>query len=168
MNEITQEYLKSILNYDPLTGIFIWINKPSKFNSIKIGDLAGYINTYTGYHLIRINRFNYPAHRLAWLYMYGSFPLYDIDHINHNRSDNRIENLREVTLQENQKNRSKNKNNTSGVTGIYWIESRKRWRVSISNAGKNNFIGNFKIKEDAIEARKQAEIELGYHQNHGL
>ena len=161
---MNQTILKEKINYDPITGIFKWIIKPSK--RIKIGSVAG--NSTSRYHKIEIDNVQYLSHRLAWLYVYGYFPINNIDHINHNPFDNRIENLREVTLQENQKNRSKNKNNTSGVTGIYWIESRKRWRVSISNAGKNNFIGNFKIKEDAIEARKQAEIELGYHQNHGL
>ena len=112
---ITQKELKDLLHYDPETGVFTWLKsgKGRKAN----GETRGLTN---GYFTIRINWRQYKAHRLAWLYVYGVWPKGQIDHINHNTTDNRIANLREVTNQENHRNMSLSKNNTSGVTGVYW------------------------------------------------
>jgi hypothetical protein len=90
-----------------------------------------------------------------------------IDHINHLRSDNRISNLRDVGVLENQKNRSRNSNNTSGVTGVSWCQTRQDWVVSIHASGKVCAVGRFKDFDAAIAARKQAEASLGFHPNHG-
>lgn len=89
---ITQEELKEYLHYDPLTGDFNWtIGK----RGLKVNSKAGSMNDQ-GYVIIRINNIRYRAHRLAWLYVYGHFPINEIDHINGVRSDNRIENLRDA------------------------------------------------------------------------
>ena len=94
---LTQEYLKSILDYDLDTGIFTW--KINKAKRTKIGDIAGW--SYNGYREIEINDKKYKAHRLAWLYVYGEMPNKLIDHIDGNRSNNKISNLREATLDGN-------------------------------------------------------------------
>ena len=100
---MTQEYLKSLLDYNPETGKFIW--KVSKNNRVKSGSEAGTIQS-SGHRSILIDKKDYLAHRLAWLWYYGRWPEDQIDHINHNPDDNRIENLREVSNQENGKNQS--------------------------------------------------------------
>lgn len=99
---ITQEYLKDILEYDPLTGVFLWKKKIAK--CIKIGNRAGFING-KGYERISINRTQHQSHRLAWLYVHGTMPEQQIDHINRIKTDNRIANLRDVSPSTNQENR---------------------------------------------------------------
>lgn len=104
---------------------------------------------------------------LAWLYCFAEFPDGHLDHINHDRSDNRLDNLREVTYLENQRNRTRSKNNTSGTTGVYWSADRNRWRVSISINNKTKHLGSHINKEDAVAAREAANIKYGFHENHG-
>ena len=113
---ITQEYLKSILDYNLDTGIFTWkVNKSKRSN---IGDVAGW--SYNGYVSIEIDNKPYKAHRLAWLYVYGEIPKNLIDHVNNNRADNRISNLRKATYQENSENYKTPKTNKSGVKNVSW------------------------------------------------
>jgi len=99
--------------------------------------------------------------------MTGKLPEDQIDHINGDPTDNRWENLRDVTNKENQMNRKLGSNNTSGFVGVYWDNSHDRWRSQIWHNSKKVNIGSFKNKQDAIEARKQANIKYGYHENHG-
>jgi hypothetical protein len=115
-----------------------------------------------GYRYIRVDRKQYLAHRIIWKLLYGEDPE-EIDHINGNRSDNRITNLRSVSRLENMRNRKRASDNTSGVTGVFWYKARSKWRATISQ----KILGNFNKFEDAVAARKQAEKELGYHPNHG-
>jgi hypothetical protein len=126
---ITQEYLKDILIYDKETGIFTWkVNHTCKS---KIGKLAGSIKQ-NKYVEVQINKKRYYAHRLAWLYEYGQFPKQQLDHINNNPNDNRIENLREASYSQNGMNKSLQKNNKSGVKGVGWCETAKKWRARIT------------------------------------
>ena len=152
--ELTAEYLRSILNYDPETGIFTW--KASVANSVKVGDVAGYSNG-NGYLRLRLQSRLYQAHRLAWLYVYGEWPKLDIDHINRNRSDNRISNLREVTNKQNMQNKSKRSDNTSGHPGVVWYKRSAKWQAQIMHNYKTIHLGYFTDREDAIAARKAAE-----------
>ena len=115
-----------------------------------------------GYRYIRVDRKKYLAHRIAWKLLYGEDPE-EIDHINGNRSDNRITNLRSVSRLENMRNRKRASHNTSGVTGVCWYKNRSKWRAYISE----ELLGDFDKFEDAVAARKQAEKEYGYHPNHG-
>ena len=111
-NKLTQEKLKTLLNYNPETGIFTW----KKRNQ----NISGTINN-KGYVVIQINNKIYLAHRLAWLYMTGLWPKNDIDHFNQVRTDNRFFNLREATRKENCQNVHKpHPNNSSGYLGVYW------------------------------------------------
>ena len=100
---ITQEYLKSVLYYDKDTGLFTW-KISNKKGHVKEGKLAGSKDN-RGYVKIQINKKDYTAHRLAWFYIYGEWPKQVIDHINRIKFDNRIENLRDVSVLENNKNR---------------------------------------------------------------
>ena len=160
---ISQQELKNILCYDPITGIFTYIKRTA--NCINIGDIAGWINS-CGYLNIKINGTSYKLHRLAWLYVYGCFPKNQIDHINHLRSDNRLINLRCVTNTNNQRNASIAKTNTSGVMGVSFFKKQGRWYAEISNNNKKIYLGCFYNFNDAVIARKMAEKEYGYHINH--
>ena len=156
---LNQKTLKKYLNYDPETGVF-----KRKINSgkAKIGDVAGGING-SGYICIRINSVKYRAHRLAWLYVHGKFPDNQIDHINRIKTDNRIENLRDVTQSVNAKNRDLPSNNTSGHIGVKWNKKQQAWKVAVCQG----HYGRFKCKLDAVAKAKEVYKELGYHENHG-
>jgi hypothetical protein len=147
--ELTQKRLKELLSYDQNTGLFYW--KVSR-RGVKQGTVAG-TKTKRGYIQIRIDGKSYLAHRLTWLFFYGEWPKQHIDHINHNTSDNRIDNLREASQQENTKNRSKNKNNTSGISGVHWDKKSNKWQARIGVNGKRIHLGFFDNKEEAIAGR---------------
>ena len=152
--ELTAEYLRSILHYDPATGIFTW--RVSTSNRVRAGDVAGCQNG-SGYLLIKVQSRLYPAHRLAWLYVYGVWPKDQIDHINRNRSDNRRANLREVTNKQNGQNASKRSDNTSGHPGVSWHKRDFKWVAQIMHNQKLIHLGYFSILEEALSARKAAE-----------
>ncbi len=161
---ITKEYIKSILNYNHLTGKFTWL--VCKGQAVRIGMSAGRVNN-DGYLGIGIDGEKYQAHRLAWLYMNGTLPKEQIDHINHDRLDNRIKNLREASASENQKNRIKNKNNKSGFCGVSKSSKGNAWVAQIGFNGKVIYLGSFDKIEDAILSRKSANKKYSFHKNHG-
>jgi len=107
------------------------------------------------------------AHRVIWALVKNQWPAGEIDHINGNRSDNRIENLRCVSFGENQRNRSIFKNNTSGLCGVHWDKSRNKWKAVIHIGGKPKNLGRFDLFDEAVLARKRAEQINHYHENHG-
>ena len=90
-----------------------------------------------------------------------------MDHINGNPTDNRLVNLRAATQSTNMRNRRISKNNTSGFHGVYWDKVKNTWRVQIQVDGKHKYLGRHKELDDAVRARKQAEVKYGYHENHG-
>lgn len=107
-------------------------------------------------------------HRLAWFYMTGEWPIEDIDHINGDRTDNRWCNLRCVSRHENSKNQKKRYTNTSGQTGVNFDKLNGKWLARIYNLEKKQInLGRFDTFEEAVAARKAAEIKYGYHENHG-
>lgn len=146
---VTQDFIKSLLNYNPDTGIFTW-----KRNNRK----AGYVQK-DGYIRFNFNNIHYRAHRLAWLYVYGNFPDSHIDHINGNPSDNRINNLRLCDRSQNMSNRKLNNNNKLGIKGVCWNKRIKKFHVQIGINGKVKHIGYFDDLEFAelvsIEARNK-------------
>ena len=159
----TQEYLKSILDYDLDTGIFTWkVNKSRRSN---IGNVAGWL--YNGYREIGIDSKKYKAHRLAWLYVNGEMPKNLIDHIDGNRSNNKISNLREATYQENSENYKTPQTNKSGVKNVSWYKNLNKWVVSISVKQTGKTIGYFDDLElaelVAIEARNKYRLEFANH-----
>lgn len=154
---ITQNELKELLEYNVDTGIFTWkINK----SPMRSGNIAGSVakDRYTN---IQINKKIYKAHRLAWLYVYGSFPNKCIDHINGNRSDNKISNLREANHSQNGMNKKMQSNNTSGVRGVYWNRNVKKWHAEVRLKGKRIYLGLF----DSLELAELvvSETRLKYH-----
>ena len=153
-NELTAEYLRSILNYDPVSGIFTWKVRTSR--RVKVGDIAGCPGG-GGYLRIKVCSRPHKAHRLAWLYVYGVWPKDQLDHVNRVRTDNRISNLREVSHKQNHQNRSKPSNNTSGHPGVVWNKQRSKWQAQIKHNQKSIHLGYFSILEEAIAARKAAE-----------
>ena len=174
--DINQSYLKSVLHYDPDTGVFTWRERPrsmfscdrihASWNATWSGKTAGGATGY-GYITVKVLNKGYQAHRLAFLYMTGSFPPDQTDHVNGERNDNRWENLRAVTNSENGKNQKRRCTNTSGVMGVYWNTSCKRWQSYIKVNGHYKYIGVFANKDAAIAARKEAEQQYSFHCNHG-
>lgn len=163
---MTQELLKEILHYNQDTGAFTWKTHVNNNNGHK-NSLAGRIND-AGYLLITYKRKTYRAHRLAWLYVYGEMPTYEIDHINHIRDDNRIANLRQATRLDQTKNMSMRSDNKTGVTGVIHRPDRnKQWQVRITVNKNRITVGSYDTKNEAIIARKDAEKRYGFHYNHG-
>lgn len=157
INNLTQERLKAVIHYDATTGIFRW--RYSVANRVKPWDVAG-VTDADGYHRIRINGRAYLSHRLAWLYVYGSFPSIGLDHMNRNKQDNRINNLREATKAENAQNVSKRKDNTSGLVGVHFHKANRKWIAYISVNKQRKHLGVFDSAEDAHEAYAKAKLQL--------
>jgi len=161
----TQKQLKEVLRYYPITGNFRWVKQIGK-RSVP-WSIAG---TTTVYQYIRIviNGKIYMAHRLAFLYMTGKFPINYVDHEDHNRSNNIWSNLKQATRQSNGRNITLPKNNISGTIGVCWRKQAGKWTAQIySKEGRAINLGVFKKKKEAIKARKDAEKKYGYHPNHG-
>lgn len=153
---ITQERLKELLDYDPGTGLF---TRRIGRGGEAAGSVAGTTNN-DGYVRIHIDKKLYRAHRLAWLYIHGEFPPNQIDHINRQRSDNRIENLRPSTQRENNQNQSKPRSNTSGVVGVHWYKRIGKWQAYIMLNKRNIHLGYFDSLEEAAAARAAAKAKL--------
>ena len=174
---LDQKTLKELISYDPDTGVFTWLKRPRHhcksdvscaiFNSRSAGKKAGGICKGDGYVVIRVFSAHYKSHRLAFLYMTGSFPPEQCDHINGIRDDNRWANLRPVSHAENGRNQRIPSNNTSGVRGVCWHKETKKWRATIRVDDKFKYLGVFSEKSDAIAVRKAAEKKYGFHPNHG-
>lgn len=160
---LTQTRLQELMHYDPETGVFTNIKARKK---ISVGSIAGY-TCWRGYVHMTIDRKPYLAHRLAWLYMTGKWPDFEIDHENHKRNDNRFTNLVEKTTAQNNKNLSLRRTNKSGVTGVRWSPHAKAWIARIHADGKEYSLGHFANKDEAVRVRKQAEKQHGFHPNHG-
>jgi len=120
-----------------------------------------------GYHCGEVFSKPLLAHRVSWFLYYGEWPDSYIDHIDGNRTNNRITNLRLATREENARNAKIYRTNTSGKSGVAWCKRDKIWNASISIKGVRTHLGNFKRKEDAIKCREDAEKKYGYHKNHG-
>ena len=161
---MTQEYLKTLFNYDEDSGIVTHKYVP-KYSKNKVGNIAGYFHKKTGYIKIMISGKSYQMHRLIWIMIHGTEPK-NIDHINGKRSDNSKLNLRSVSSAENSKNMKKSKANTSGKMGVYWRKDNQRWMAVIFVDMKRVYLGQFAEYSDAVNARKNAEVLYGYHENH--
>jgi hypothetical protein len=158
---LTQERLKELLHYDPDTGFFTW--KVDRGNNNVKGKMAGSKN-FKSRIAIGIDDTLYLAHRLAFLYMEGYFPEYQIDHKDRNPRNNKWENLRHVSHQCNMRNKSVYKTNKSGVTGVCWNKRDKVWRSFIKSGAnqKMKHLGNFKILKEAVQTRWDAEVQYNF------
>lgn len=158
LSDMTQELLKDELNYDPSTGVFTRVSKAGMGNLLA-PRVAGTITT-NGYVSIHVRGKCYQAHRLAWLYMYGSWPGDDTDHINGVRHDNRIANLRDCTRAQNSQNTGMSKRNKSGKRGVSWSALHSKWRAQIALNGKVKHLGLFDTTDEASLAYLSAKSEL--------
>lgn len=154
---LTQAYLKSIINYDPETGEIKWL----EFKKNRHENLLATSASSRGYNNIAIDGKLYRASRIAWLYMEGYFPEYEVDHINRDRGDDRWYNLRHATRACNSSNRMLSKNNKSGVAGVSFEKATSKWKAHISHNNKRKTIGRYHSMIDAVLARYNAEQAIG-------
>lgn len=150
-----QQRLRELLDYDVETGRFVWRQANKR---VKAGTVAGYVGS-DGYVRIRASGTRFLAHRLAWFYVHGTWPAGEIDHINGDRSDNRIANLRDATTSINQQNQrqARTNNRSSGLLGV--TRKRSKWQAQIETNGRNVFLGCYSTKEDAHLAYLKAKRE---------
>jgi hypothetical protein len=153
-NSLTTERLREVLAYNPETGILTWIKKTSPSVRIQIGNVAGSPNV-RGYPQISIDGVLYGAHRLAFLFMLGRWPVDQVDHINLIRDDNRWRNLREATRAENRRNIRTLRNNTSGFKGVS-KQTHGGWQARITIDGHLKHLGTFVSPEEAHTAYYRA------------
>lgn len=159
---ITQEELKRHLEYDSLNGGFKWkLNPCFRYSKSSIGTKAG-SKGIDGYISISLSRNRYKVHRLVWFYHYGYFPENLIDHIDRNKSNNKIENLREVTNSCNQRNSFTSSRNKTGVRGISFRRCIGKFVASITVDNKIKEVGSFKDFTEAVAHRLAAEQALNW------
>lgn len=148
---LTQQRLRELLHYDPNTGIFTW--RVARGN-IKSGATAGSAAYGHGYRVIKLDGRAYLAHRLAWLYVHGAFPVAEVDHINGVVSDNRVSNLRPAELKQNRRNRRAKRGTRTGLKGVTYIPRNtiRPYQARIYVDGRSIFLGNYSTASGAHAA----------------
>jgi hypothetical protein len=142
---LTQARVKEVLLYEPDTGVLTWRIQRGRQ---KAGSRAGRVH-HTGYREVVVDNVLYREHRVIWLWMTGSWPDDECEHKNHNRSDNRWENLRAATRAQNMQNLSSHPRNTSGYVGVSFHKVRGKWRANIRHLGKSIHLGHFDTAQEA-------------------
>lgn len=146
--EISQEELKRVVSYDPDTGEFRWLKSGKPGLN---GFIAG-TKRPDGYSQICIKQELYLAHRLAWVYIHGVWPKQKIDHIDRDRGNTRIKNLREVTDSENGRNTIDNKERQSSTIRVCWNEHKNNWEILVNFGSGKRIVWSFDSEEEAIQA----------------
>jgi hypothetical protein len=161
----TPERLRQLLRYEPETGELFWLRRGlTGWDTRYAGTRAFTAKTAAGYRHGIVENTPQKAHRIAWAIHHGSWPN-EIDHINGDKADNRIANLRVVTRQQNSCNRGLRADNRSGALGVR--RQRSGWQARIYVNGQSKCLGTFRSLEEAVEARQRASAEAGFHPNHG-
>ena len=175
---INIELAKEFVCYDGEHGVFTWNTRCRRhfdsdrafnvWNSRFAGNSVGCEVMSNGkpYMYTRILSAKVMLHNLAWVIYYGSVPS-QLDHVDGDGTNNKIHNLREFSQAENNKNTKKRKDNKSGVTGVSLCKATSKWKAYINDNKKRVWLGVFNNINDAKAARIKAEVELGYHENHG-
>jgi hypothetical protein len=176
MVELTQAIVRELLDYNPDTGVLTWRRRGRRWftsahawnawNAKHAGKIAFTALTAAGYPNGAIFNKGYKAHRIIWLWMTGSWPHPEIDHDNHDRSDNRWCNLYRATHQDNTRNRSLRCDNAIGHVGVFKTR-RGTFCAHIGVDGRRRHLGNHPTFEAAVAARKAAERRYGFHPRHG-
>lgn len=171
MPNLTAEEARRLFHYDPDFGVMMWLPRDPvnqyvrSWNTKYAGSPVGSISA-EGYLETSVYDVSYQVHRLTWLVAHGVWPEM-IDHINHNRLDNRLFNLRSVDNTTNLRNSSLFSTSTSGINGVTWDRFASKWKVQIRTNGKNIHLGRFGSLDDAARCRKAADVKYGFHPNHG-
>lgn len=153
--------------YESESGMLFWKNARK---GISKGSVAGSLHKRSGYIVVMLDGVSYQVHRIIWDLENPTDKVQcdeQIDHIDHNRANNSLVNLRKVKAIDNSRNRSKYSFNKSGVTGVLFDKRRGKWRAEICIFGKTKHLGRFDTLAAAVSARKDAEIFYGFHENHG-
>lgn len=169
--------VRSLLRYYPDVGVLTWIPRPVEmfpnlrsaraWNARYADRRALDTDDGRGYRMGRLFRKSVYAHRAAWVVFYGEWPVGQIDHINGNKADNRIHNLRDVSGKQNSRNLPLRARNSSGVTGVCWVKRYGKYVAYISGPSGRVHLGYFANLDDASSARRAAEADNNYHENHG-
>ena len=164
MPELTQDRVKELFDYDPESGVVTRKITTGKraIKGVVVGSLCS-----QGYLVVRIDYKQYKLHRIIWLWMTGRWPDPEVDHENQIRDDNKWKNLRRATRLQNGRNQKLPKRNQSGVCGVSWHKSCRKWLARITVNGKSVYLGTFALLEDARSAREHAEEKYNFHPNHG-
>ncbi len=157
------ETLRQLLRYEAETGRLFWLARDRNLSGLEAGGIA----SPDGYRRVRINGQMCLAHRVIMAMMHGEWPAAQVDHINGNRADNRLCNLRSVQRATNSRNKGRYRNNRSGCTGVHWCKLTSRWVAAIQKDGQRVPLGRFESLDDAIAARRAAEPAFDFHPNHG-
>ena len=155
---MTPEQLRELFTWDPVSGRIHW---KDRYNG-----RPAFVSVQTqGYLYGKVFGKNYLAHRVLWALEHGEWPSGDIDHINQNKTDNRMCNLRTATKTENARNKTRNKNNTSGFVGV--SKCKNKWRAYVTVDHKQMHLGLFNTKKQAHNAREKANAHYLFSPNHG-
>jgi hypothetical protein len=180
--DVTPALLRQLLSYDAGTGELYWLpRRPDVFsdgvrftaeqncrrwNAIWAGERALNAN-HAGYRCGEIFHLPFRAHRVGWAIHFQSWPAGEIDHIDGDRANNRIANMRDVAHFVNCRNAARRSDNISGVSGVRFQPASSRWKATIKGDGRTITLGTFDTKVEAIASRRSAELRLNYHPNHG-
>ena len=153
---MTPDEARAVFTYEPSTGELRWRIRAAR--CVRVGDVAGFVKS-DGYVGVLYRQKAYAAHRVAWAIVHGEWPYGPVDHINGTRSDNRMENLRQVTAEENMQNQSRahRNNKSSGILGVHFYARTGRWRATIWLDGKNKFLGYHATAAEAERAYLDAK-----------
>lgn len=152
---LTAELARSVLSYDPECGDLTWLISKG---TVKAGARVSTISN-RGYLTLKLFGKTYQAHRVAWLIMFGEWPI-TIDHINRQRTDNRLVNLRNATQQQNMCNVPRKRTNTSGVRGVSWHSQSNKWQVEVKADGKRYYLGSYRDIELAELVASEGRLKL--------
>ncbi|QWY83223.1 HNH endonuclease protein [Rhizobium phage RHph_X2_25] len=177
MAALTFEQANELLQYESDTGKLFWLPRPARmFTSTshwkrwntRFANKEAFVTRHgEGYRMGVVLGHKCLAHRIIWLLCHGAWPLGQIDHINGDRTDNRIANLRDVSNAENMRNTSRRSDNTSGVTGVYLNREMKKWAADIRVDGRTISLGLFETINEAATARSAANSKYGFTDRHG-
>lgn len=153
---LTAKRLRELIHYDPCTGVFTW--RYNRIGGVAAGQRADSLNDPRGYRRATLDQKRMMAHRAAWLYVYGVMPSGQIDHVNGDKKDNRISNLRPATQSQNKANAPRYRNNQSGFKGVEC--DGNRWKASIRRNRKLHYLGMLSTPHEAHLACLRAAREM--------
>lgn len=171
-SDITPELCRQLLRYEPETGRLFWKRRPRemfptdqswKAWNTRFAEKEALTARSRGYRVGAIDYVMVKAHRVAWAIHHGEWPIV-IDHINGDPADNRISNLRNISQAENLKNLGIRSDNKTGFSGIGFANGR--WTAEIKVSGVKHWLGSFVDRDEAVFARREAEVKFGFHSNH--